>query len=219
MTDTPDAALIETGREIAEVCALIKAEEDLGLNAPGDSHFNRFDALEETICTTPALTLAGVAVKLRRLADPGQGIGTTENPLFMPALVQAIARIEHAGDAPPPPPPGEVTALANQAEEFRARANEADKQYVSNQGDTEALGKEVTTLCESESRTRHLAIMEPAVCWGEIGIKLEQVLTNAGVLAHAHRPDDLDDAKSIEHMLAEGIRQVLRDTVRLASAA
>ena len=32
-------------------------------------------------------------------------------------------------------------------------------------------------------------------------------------------PDDLDDAKSIEHMLAEGIRQVLRDTVRLASAA
>jgi hypothetical protein len=76
-----------------------------------------------------------------------------------------------------------------------------------------------TVLCEAENRTRQLAITTPAACWGEIGIKLEQVLTNAGVLAHAIRPDDLADYKSVEHMLAEGIRQVLRDTARLDSAA
>ena len=115
--------------------------------------------------------------------------------------------------------PGEVTALAKTAGELGARAHEADKKCVSHEGDTEALSKEVTVLCEAETRTRQLAIMEPAACWGEIGIKLEQVLTNAGVLAHAIRPDDLADYKSVEHMLAEGIRQVLRDTARLDSAA
>ena len=90
----PDAALIEAGREIAEVCALIKAEEDAEIDNPGNAHFDRFNALELTILTRSAKTLAGAVVKLRRLADPAQGIDAVNNAAFFPALVQALAVVE-----------------------------------------------------------------------------------------------------------------------------
>ena len=109
-----------------------------------------------------------------------------------------------------------VTALAEQAEELHVRAMTVDKKLVSHEGDTAALGEEFTKLCDAENHAREQAIMAPARNWGEIGVKLELVLLHAGVLPHAIRPDDLGDSKSIEHMLAEGIRQVLRDTARLS---
>ena len=59
-----------------------------------DPPFNALCRLEEKIATTPAATLAGAAVKLRRLLDPDMGIeiGPGENDL--PCLHQILAVIE-----------------------------------------------------------------------------------------------------------------------------
>ena len=130
--DRADAALIEAGREMTEVCALIKVEEDAGLDNPGGALFDHFNELETTILTTPAETLAGAVVKLRRLADPAQGIGPVENPGFLPALMQAISVIEGATLAPSAPAGDEALILAER--ELHEAATALEKWCAENPG-------------------------------------------------------------------------------------
>jgi hypothetical protein len=81
-----DAALI---RAEAEIAACLREADALG--DAGEAFAIRADHLDRLIATVPARTLAGAAVKLRRLLDPETGIIVGRNDLDIVALAQVLA--------------------------------------------------------------------------------------------------------------------------------
>lgn len=106
-----DTELIEAERKIIELDAESRAliEGDQHHSAPVDADGcplgwqalrDQIIDLDEMIATTPAATLAGAAVKLRRLLDPEIGMETGERETDLPCLRQILATIER--EAPKP---------------------------------------------------------------------------------------------------------------------
>jgi hypothetical protein len=101
-----DAGLIEAERRLHELDPRRLALGDnsaMGEEEITDIAFNAMCRLDERIATTPAATLAGAAVKLRRLLHPelGMEIGNGENDL--PCLHHILSVIEReAGVAASP---------------------------------------------------------------------------------------------------------------------
>ena len=85
-----DAALLNAERELVALHTAL--DDQPGGGSAAD--WQRFDALEVLIATTPAQTLVGVAVKLRRLADPAQGIDAIDADYHLTGLAQALAVVE-----------------------------------------------------------------------------------------------------------------------------
>jgi hypothetical protein len=81
-----DAALI---RAEAEIAACLREADALG--DAGEAFAIRADHLDRFIATAPPRTLAGAAVKLRRLLDPKTGIAVGRNELDTVALAQVLA--------------------------------------------------------------------------------------------------------------------------------
>jgi len=79
-TAGPDAVLVTAERDLLAVHARMNAvrgktlEEELASEHLMEPLWLQLDELMHLICTTPAATLAGAAVKLRRLCCPNLGI-------------------------------------------------------------------------------------------------------------------------------------------------
>jgi hypothetical protein len=81
-----DAALI---RAEAEIAACLQQANALG--DAGEPFAVRADDLDRFIAAEPPRTLAGAAVKLRRLLDPEMGIRVGTNELDTVSLAQVLA--------------------------------------------------------------------------------------------------------------------------------
>jgi hypothetical protein len=91
-----DAGLSEAERRIGALLALEKLQlaEHPEDDAPWQASFDRACELDETIATSEPQTLAGAAVKLRRLLDPELGLEAGDRESDVPSLRQVLALIE-----------------------------------------------------------------------------------------------------------------------------
>jgi hypothetical protein len=102
-----DAGLIEAERRMHELDPRRQALAD-GLRITREIEeitnlvFDAMCELDTRIATTPAATLAGAAVKLRRLLHPDLGVDGTGKETDLPCLHQILAFLE--GETPPVPP-------------------------------------------------------------------------------------------------------------------
>jgi hypothetical protein len=92
--DDDDSTLFSAEREMTA----LRAQSDV-LFAAGDREdhseiWDRIFHLEEVIARTPAATLAGAVIKLRRLADPEMGIEIGDNASDALSVRQALAVVE-----------------------------------------------------------------------------------------------------------------------------
>jgi len=84
--------------------ARAKYQSEAGDDGAWTATMNEVFRLDQVITTTPALTVAGAAVKLRRLLDPEPGLANGHKDTDAPCLRQILAAIEQeAGQAQPAP--------------------------------------------------------------------------------------------------------------------
>jgi len=95
-----DAVLIAAERDLLAVHARLKAvrgktvEEELAREHLMEPLWLQLDELAHLICTTPAATLAGATVKLRRLCCPNLGIEHAIRRDEITSLRHALAVVE-----------------------------------------------------------------------------------------------------------------------------
>jgi hypothetical protein len=95
-TTADDAVILAAEQEIAALLARFHA---IGGDAVDEDEDNRIWKrvwdLEKMIAKAPPATLAGAAVKLRRLLDPVLGMEIGENDGDIPCLRQILTLLEH----------------------------------------------------------------------------------------------------------------------------
>jgi hypothetical protein len=92
-----DAALIEAETQIALALRRVDAMPEGEASAELDMKAARLDRF---IATRPPTTLAGAAVKLRRLLDPETGITIGRNEFDIIALAQVLALLHRLAGPP-----------------------------------------------------------------------------------------------------------------------
>jgi hypothetical protein len=99
-----DAELIAAEKEIAALLATAKRQSDAGDDSAWAASLDEVFRLDGLVATTAAATLAGAAVKLRRMLDPNLGLANGEKDSDLPCLHQILAAIEReAGQVQPAP--------------------------------------------------------------------------------------------------------------------
>jgi hypothetical protein len=101
-----DKALIDAEAEITRLYASLYADPDADRDddkEPWTSIYQRVYALEDFIAFTPPATLAGAAVKLRRVLDAEVGIGTGQRDIDPPSLAQVLALVHRIAGEPTHP--------------------------------------------------------------------------------------------------------------------
>jgi len=99
---SPDALLIATERDLLAAYAHLDAvrgktlEEELAREHLMEPLWRRLDELAHLICATPAATLIGATVKLRRLCCPNLGIEHAVRRDEIASLRHALAVMERA---------------------------------------------------------------------------------------------------------------------------
>ena len=114
-----DHALIEAEAEITRLYAWLDANPDADEELERDPVYERVYPLEDFIALTPARSLAGVAVKLRRMLDREVGIDTGTGVNDVPALLSILAFV-HSVVGEPPHPTRPLSTLEDRAEEGEA---------------------------------------------------------------------------------------------------
>ena len=86
-----DIGLLAVERELSAL--KVRAEELLAAGLDDELHklMQRLWALDRLILTMPPMSLAGGAVKLRRLCDPNMGLAVGESPDDLTAIGQVLA--------------------------------------------------------------------------------------------------------------------------------
>jgi hypothetical protein len=78
----------------AEIALALRRVAELPEGNISEALAIRADRLDRFIATTPPSTLAGAAVKLRRLLDPETGLRVGANTLDIAALAQVLALLQ-----------------------------------------------------------------------------------------------------------------------------
>jgi hypothetical protein len=99
-----DRALIEAEAEITRLYASMEGHPDRdSFEEPWAPIYQRIYALEDFIADTPPATLAGAAVKLRRVLDAETGIETGMRNIDVPSLARVLALVHRLEGEPTHP--------------------------------------------------------------------------------------------------------------------